>query len=163
MREVVRTQMAHARHEHGALTPLICHATISVARTWRLHATGCVAGEPATLALHCGQVVSSLPARIVVEVVPLQPRGLVSTHEQLRHPFTLRDATKGEVRDVRFGPVCAAGPHLLSVTLNKAHIVGSPLQLFVRAAEPAPARSQVQQSRAGQGRAGHSRAQHSTA
>ena len=133
---MVYTHMNKARHGHGALSPLISHKEIGTARTWRLNCTGALAGEDAYLSLYVGQVRSGKPHRLVIQVVPMQDRAIASPEEKLQRAIVLRDPFKGERRTLRFGPVCGAGAHLLSVTLDGAHVIGSPLQLYVVPALP---------------------------
>ena len=130
---MITATLSTARHEHGALTPLLSLSEVSIARTWRLHGASATAGDEARLLLHCGQVRRTRrPPRLVVQVVPLKSRmAAEAASEQLRRAIILRDPAKGEGRTIRFGPVCVSGAHLLCVTLDGAHIIGSPLQLDV--------------------------------
>ena len=120
---------------HSTQASLRSLATISVARTWRISsAAEPGAGGEGYITLHCGQ---PAPPRtpLLVSVLPLRrkPGTEPAPDEKLEHLLTLpRDPLpKGAVRTVKYGPVCRAGAHVVWVTLNGAHVIGSPLHVTV--------------------------------
>ena len=121
--------------KHATQAGLRSLATISVARTWRISsAAEPSAGSEGTIMLHCGQPVSS-KTPLLISVMPLRrrPGSEQSPDERLEHSLALpRDPLpKGATRTVKYGPVCRAGAHVVWVTLNGAHVIGSPLQVVV--------------------------------
>ena len=85
-----------------------------------------------------GQPVAT--AGLLISVLPLRLKAgsEASPDEQLEHVMSLKGTTlpKGSTKTLKYGPVCRAGAHCVSVTLNGAHIVGSPLQVTVGPAAP---------------------------
>lgn len=124
------------RHEHGALSPLVSLNETGRARTWRLECAEAKAGEVGSLRLHVGQCRSDRAHTLLIQVVPMQSRRAVIEAEQLSRTLSLRRAVKGERRSLRFGPVCAAGDHLLNVLLDGAHVIRSPTHLHISPAQP---------------------------
>ena len=105
--------------------------------------------------LHCGQPAS--PASLLISVVPLRRRQTdAAADERLEHFVTLKpgSATKGSTRTLKYGPVCRAGAHIVCVTLNGAHVVGSPLNVLVAPSVPDASQCELRpQIRGGGGRA----------
>ena len=111
-------------------------SAVSVAHTWHAvmdcHPTA-VAGEEGIVTLHVGQ--PSKACVVSVEIEPTSKRAkLRHAEENLKRDYNLAHPSlkKGEHVRLVFGPCMAAGPHLLSVTLNGAHVAGSPYTLAVR-------------------------------
>ena len=92
---MVYTAMDIARHEHGALTPLIAHKEVGTARTWRLHCGGATAGEEAYLTLDVGQVRSTKPHRLVIQAVPMHDRAMAAPQEERTLRRLLKTWTSG--------------------------------------------------------------------
>ena len=113
-------------------------ATLSVARTWRISsAAEPIAGSEGALTLHVGQPVAS--GSLLVSVLPLKrkPFSEPAHEEKLEQSIGIKSQlAKGATRTIKYGPVCRAGAHVVSVTLNGAHVVGSPLHITVH---PSPA------------------------
>ena len=120
---------------HATQTSLRSLSTVSVARTWRISsAVEPGAGGEGQITLHCGQPAAPRTP-LLVSVMPLRrkPGTEPAPDEKLEHLMTLpRDPLpKGTVRTIKYGPVCRSGAHVVWVTLNGAHVIGSPLHVTV--------------------------------
>ena len=133
---IISAKVNPARHEHGALSQLLGLSKVSVARTWRVSSGAAIAGEESTLKLTCGQVTAARLPRLVVQVSSLESYDRAQESVSFRRALTIHNAVKGEERAIKFGPITAAGGHLLSVTIDGAHVMGSPLQLVIHPAAP---------------------------
>ena len=75
-------------------------------------------------------------------MLPLRrkPGSEESPDEQLEQVLSLKGFSlpKGSTKTLKYGPVCRAGAHVVSVTLNGAHVVGSPLHVTISPAAPEP-------------------------
>ena len=132
-----RTFAKHAtQNQHRSL------ATLSVARTWRTTIVSePMAGDEGCVSVTCGQPVSTTSS-LLVSVLPLRrPYGVdPPPDERLEHTAVFKPGgtAKGASRLIKFGPICRAGAHVVSVTLNGAHVVGSPLHITVTPGPPEP-------------------------
>lgn len=135
--DLTEPQFAHeafARHEtQSGIRSL---ATLSVARTWRISsAAEPTAGGEGVLTLHVGQPVAQ--ASLLISALPLRRKvgSDPSPDEHLEHTVHLRaPVVKGATKTLKYGPVCRAGAHVVAVTLNGAHVIGSPLHILVHPA-----------------------------
>ena len=122
-------------------------SAVSVAHTWHAVMDGhptAVAGEEGIVTLHVGQ--PSKACVVSVEIEPTSKRAKQRhAEENLKRDYDLAHPSlrKGEHVRLVFGPCMAAGPHLLSVTLNGAHVAGSPYTLAVRPAAASALSSEV--------------------
>ena len=124
---------AFAKHEQ--MSSLRSLATLSVARTWRVtSASDPVAGGEGSVTIHCGQ--PSAGSSLLISVLPLKRRTDGSPEERLERALALPKLPKGATRNLKYGPVCRAGAHIICVTLNGAHCAGSPLHITVSPAPP---------------------------
>jgi hypothetical protein len=132
--------------KHATQAPARSLSVLSVAKTWRVVSTAVpTAGGEGLITLHCGQPVST--ASLLVSVLPLR-RHLGSeppAEERLEHSLHLHldNHSKGSAKAIRYGPVCRAGAHIVSVTLNGAHCIGSPLQILVAPGPPEPSACEI--------------------
>ena len=127
---------AFAKHE--MLSSIRSIATLSVARTWRVSAAAdATAGGEGAVTIHVGQPISS--GTLLISVLPLQrkPGSEPWPDEKLEQTVTVRgEVKKGSSRTLKYGPVCRAGAHVVSVTLNGAHVVNSPLHVTISPGPP---------------------------
>ena len=129
--------------KHAVASSLRSISTISFARTWRISSTfEPTAGGEGCVTLHCGQPLRD-PAALLVFAMPLRRRGKNSPDEQLEKEIMLQPMAKGASKALRYGPVCRSGAHIVCVSLNGAHVVGSPMHVTVAPGAPEPTRSEL--------------------
>ena len=132
--------------KHDVASSLRSISTISVARTWRISNTfDPTAGGEGCVTLHCGQPLRS-PASLLMFVMPLRRRGKPSPDERLEKSITLQPMAKNASKALRYGPICRAGAHIVCVSLNGAHVVGSPLHVLVTPNTMEPTMSELRPS-----------------
>ena len=137
-------QRTFAKHEQ--FSSLRSSSSLSVAKTWRVTLTEePFAGGEGSMTIHCGQ--PTAPAALLVRVMPLQRRGPAADDEHLEHRISLPNLSKGTTQLIQYGPICRAGAHIVCVTLNGAHLVGSPLQIAVAPTEPEASKSELRPAR----------------
>ena len=129
--------------KHAVASSLRSISTISFARTWRITSTfEPTAGGEGCVTLHCGQPLRN-PAALLVFAMPLRRQGKNSPDEQLEKAIMLQPMAKGASKALRYGPVCRSGAHIVCVSLNGAHVVGSPMHVTVAPGAPEPTRSEL--------------------
>lgn len=129
--------------KHAVASSLRSISTISFARTWRITSTfEPTAGGEGCVTLHCGQPLRN-PAALLVFAMPLRRQGKNSPDEQLEKAIMLQPMAKGASKALRYGPVCRSGAHIVCVSLNGAHVVGSPMHVTVAPGAPEPTRCEL--------------------